>query len=57
MLHVGHRLDVLVDPVVDPHQVVPCRLRQHDIAWLRGAARTLLRTVGAEFHPNRSVRA
>ena len=51
MIHVGHRLDGFVDPVVDPDQIAPCRLRHHDIARLRSAAAALAGIVGAEFNP------
>ena len=43
VIHVGHRLDGLVDPLVDPHQIPPRRLRHHDVARLRGAAAALAR--------------
>src|SRR6202171_6138157 len=51
MIHVGHRLDVFVDPAVDPQQVSPCRLRHHDIARLGGAAAAIAGIVGTEFDP------
>ena len=51
MIHVGHRLDGLVDPAVDPHQVPPRRLRHHDIARLCRAAAAIVGIVGAEFDP------
>lgn len=49
--HVGHRLDGLVDPLVDPYEVPPSGLRQHDVAWLRRAAAAFARIVGTEFDP------
>src|SRR5450631_1370550 len=51
MIHVGHRLNGLVDPVVDPQQIPPGRLRHHDIAWLRRAAAALAGIFGTELNP------
>src|SRR5262249_36089643 len=51
MIHVGQGLDRLVDPFVDAQEIAPCRLRHHDVAWLRRAAAAFARVFGAEFDP------
>src|SRR5262245_7392709 len=51
MIHVGHRLDGLVDPFVDAHEIAPRRLRHHDVAWLCRAAAAFAGVLGAEFDP------
>ena len=49
--HVGHWFDVIVDPVVDPKQIAPRRLRHYDIARLGRVAAAFAGAVGAEINP------
>src|SRR5262249_46137229 len=51
MIHVGHRLDGVVDPLVDALEVLPGLLRKHDIAGLEWPTIALARQLGAEIGP------
>src|SRR5262249_52955639 len=51
MIHVGHRTNILVDPLVDAHEVAPCRLRHHDVARRTRRAATVAWILAAELDP------
>src|SRR5262245_9176242 len=51
MIHIGHGLDRVIDPLVDPGQILPGLLREHDIACLERPAVALARRLGAEVAP------
>ena len=51
MLQVGHRLDRLVDPLVDAHQLVPGLGGQHDVAHGQRRRLAFRRVLRAELAP------
>src|SRR5262249_13546545 len=58
MIHVGHRLAGVVDPLVDALEVLPGLLRKHDIARLERPPVALARQLDTEVGPaDRCARA